>query len=100
MFMNTAKDNVLVAPAKLLVSTRGDFRQKALQFVERRVVEGGEIVIDLSDTLEIDASGIGLLVLVQEWARRHDLVVRLLGVRKEVRDLLDLTRLDGLFVIE
>lgn len=100
MSMSAINQDVLVAPSRLLVSTRADFRASALRFVEQRTREGAEeIVFDLSNTMEIDASGIGLLVLLQEWAQRGGTPVRLMGVQRPVRDLLVLTRLDGLFLM-
>ena len=101
MYMATAGNEVLFVPKKLLVNTRSDFRSYALQFVEQQAGAGAnEIVLDLTDTSEIDASGLGVLVLVREWAKRHSVPVRLKGVRTEIRSLLDLTRLSGMFVIE
>ena len=98
MFMAATGREALVAPPRLLVDTRAGFRQAAMDYVRDKVAEGApEIVLDLSETTEIDASGMGILVLIQEWSRRYDRTVRLHGVQRPVRDLLELTQLTGLF---
>jgi ABC-type transporter Mla MlaB component len=53
--------------------------------------------IDVGHTGELDAGGLGILVLVQRRARTHGLPTRLLHAREQVRRLLTLTKLDYLF---
>jgi anti-anti-sigma regulatory factor len=88
----------LRAPERLVAENRLDFRRTALEHVEKASLGGQEHVdIDLGTTLEIDASGLGVLVLVQKRARERQLVTKLLSVSPPVREMLKLTRLDGLF---
>ena len=56
--------------------------------------------IDLGETREIDASGLGILVQIQKRAREMGVATRLLNPSEPVRRLLSLTRLDSLFELE
>ena len=91
----------LEAPSSLVAATRADFRRAALAHLEAaRLVRSPRIDVDLSQTTEIDASGLGVLVLLQNRAREAMLATRLLHAPPAVRHLLALTRLDYLFEIE
>ena len=91
----------VVAPERLVSETRADFRARALDAVSRVSSAGGKAVeIDLTDTSEIDASGLGALVLVQKRAKEKSLTVVLHMANGDVRSLLSATRLDGLFEME
>jgi hypothetical protein len=46
---------------------------------------------------DVDASGLGILVLVQKRARERGLSTRLLNTQHNIRSLLALTKLEGLF---
>lgn len=89
---------MLTAPHRLVAETRVDFRCAALDFVGRAGELGsGALTIDLRSTRDVDASGLGILVLVQKKARERGLVTRLAGVPERIRGLLRLTKLEGLF---
>jgi len=88
----------LAAPERLVSETRVVFRQAALAFVDESARDDlPSIDIDLRGTIEIDASGLGILVLIERRARAHGLRTRLLGAQEPVRRLLALTKLDELF---
>ena len=88
----------LTAPTRLMAETRVTFRREALAYVEEAALDGrGSVDVDVGQTVEIDAGGLGLLVLVQRRARTHGLPTRLLHAREQVRRLLALTKLDYLF---
>jgi anti-anti-sigma factor len=88
------------APALLVEDTRAEFRETVVELIERAsAARAAEVTIDLARTEEIDASGLGLLVLAQRRARDHRMTVRLVNVRPAVRRLMELTRLDFLFHI-
>jgi anti-anti-sigma factor len=88
----------LTALPRLVGETRSEFRKMVLEFVEEASRNGAtSIAIDLSDTSEVDASGLGILVLVQKRARELGLKLSLLRVPQQVRYLLLLTKLDHLF---
>jgi anti-anti-sigma factor len=88
----------LTALPRLVGETRSEFRKMVLEFVEEASRNGATaIAIDLSDTSEVDASGLGILVLVQKRARELGLKLSLLKVPQQVRYLLLLTKLDHLF---
>ena len=88
----------LVAAARLTSDHRLEFRRAVLETLEQAVRAGGGVVeVDLSATVEIDASGLGVLVLLQKRARERGLRTRLLGTPPAVREMLRGTRLDVLF---
>ena len=89
---------VLAAPTRLVAETRVDFRCAALEHVGRMGALGpGALTIDLTQTTDLDASGLGILVLIQKRAREQGLVTRLKSASERIRNLLLLTRLDFLF---
>ena len=89
---------VFTAPERLLADSRAEFRKAALEALERAVANGATaFAIDLSETTEVDASGLGILVLVQKRAKERGVAVKLLHVPTQVRYLLTLTKLDHLF---
>jgi anti-anti-sigma factor len=89
---------VLDAPARLVAATRLDFRKMALQFVEQvEQLDMPAIVIDMRDTVEIDASGLGILVLVQKRAREVGRSTQIRRASEQVRRVMALTRLEPLF---
>ena len=53
-----------------------------------------------SSDLDIDASGLGVLVLLQKRARERMIATRLLHPGTSVRQMLLLTKLDYLFELE
>ena len=98
--MQAAIDNdgvVLVAPERLIASTRGDFRNAALAHLEQLPAGETVMVIDMARTVEIDAAGLGILVLVQKRAKERGRSTILRRTPERVRNLLKLTMLDFLF---
>jgi anti-anti-sigma factor len=88
----------LVAPTRIVSETRLEFRRAVFEQLEQAVHLGADTVdIDLGGTVEMDASGLGILVLLQKRARERGLRTRLVHARRPVLDTLRLTRLDGLF---
>jgi anti-anti-sigma factor len=93
-----AEANLLAAPMRLIAETRVDFRSAALDSLERAGGLGSPLLaIDMGETRDVDASGLGILVLVQKRARERGLSTRLLNTQHSVRSLLALTKLDSLF---
>ena len=89
---------VLTAPERIVSETRADFRRTALEFVEKvHTQRGSSAAIDLSRTTEVDASGLGILVLVQKRAKELGVTLVLSRVPVQVKYLLTLTKLDHLF---
>lgn len=88
----------LVAPFRLTSDLRLDFRRAVLESLEAVSAAGGAVVVvDLSRTIEIDASGLGVLVLLQKRARERGIRTTLLNAPRAVADMLTMTRLDTLF---
>lgn len=89
---------MIQAPTRLVAETRVDFRCAALDSLERAGEVGSPLLaIDMGETRDVDASGLGILVLVQKRARERGLSTRLLNTQHNVRSLLALTKLEGLF---
>ncbi len=88
----------LMAPARLTADNRLEFRRIVLEALEVSSRNGERLVrVDLTVTAEIDAGGLGVLVLLQKRARERGIGTQLLHVPRPIRDMLQLTRLDGLF---
>jgi anti-anti-sigma factor len=88
----------LVPPSRLVAETRADFRRNALEHVSQAAARGeSKIMVDLSGTTEIDASGLGILLFVNTRAREHGLTTHLVNVPQSVRALLELTKLSHIF---
>jgi anti-anti-sigma factor len=92
---------VLQAPERLVSEHRLDFRRDALERLSKASAEGARrITIDLGETREVDASGLGVLVLLQKRAREGNLATCLTHTPPTVRHLLHLTQLENLFEFE
>jgi anti-anti-sigma factor len=90
--------DTLTALPRLVGETRAEFRKMVLEFVEQAAHTGAKsVAIDLSPTQEVDASGLGILVLVQKRAKELGVSMVLTRVPQQVRYLLLLTKLDHLF---
>ena len=98
--MQAVADNqqpAIIAPERLIAATRGEFRTVVLGYIEKQGPGVGAITIDLRNTVELDASGLGILVLIQKRAKERGLSTRLRQTPERVRNLLKLTLLDFLF---
>ena len=96
----TTTDNqiaVLFASESIVAGTRTEFRAVAIEFLESLATDCQTLVIDMSQTVELDASGLGILVLIQKRAKDRGLATRLRRPPERVRNLLKLTMLDFLF---
>jgi anti-anti-sigma factor len=90
----------LTVPMRLIADTRAEFRITALEALERAAQQGArDFVLDLASTLQVDASGLGILVLIEKRARERGMRTVLQQPGAELRHLLDVTRLDYLFRI-
>jgi len=89
--------SVLMAPDRLISSTSGGFRGVALDHIDRLGSDANGLIIDLSQTVDIDASGLGILVFLQKRARERGFSTTLHHAPERVRNLLKLTMLEFLF---
>ena len=97
MYMSNCVD-ALVPPSRLTADTRAEFRRSALEHVAQAVARSeSRILVDMSGTTEIDASGLGILLFVNTRAREHGLTTHLVNVPQSVRGLLELTKLSHIF---
>jgi len=86
------------APSLLTTDHRLEFRRFALEALEIAASSGQKVVeFNLGAVIEIDASGLGVLILTQKRARERGMRLRLVDVPMAVGALLDATRLEPLF---
>jgi anti-anti-sigma factor len=93
-------ERVLVAPVKLDLDTRLEFRRDALKCIESMRRGTGRLVIDVTTTESVDSTGLGALFMVRRRAAERRLPVVLRGANEELRFLLVLTKQEDLFEIE
>lgn len=100
--MNTTHDTAreLVAPERLGLDTRVEFRKAAVQVLDTLPDGTGQLIIDLAHTRQVDSAGLGVLMLIQRRAaeRRQTIVLR--NPNDEIRFLLVITKLVDLFRLE
>ncbi len=97
---NDTDSQTMLAPARLTAENRLEFRRLVLESLEVAARNGAPAVtVDLSLTVEIDAGGLGVLVLLQKRARERGLGTQLVHASRSIVDMLRLTRLDGLFTL-
>jgi len=85
--------NSFAAPARIISETRATFRKDALNFAAGLI----DVSLDMSKTVEVDASGLGVLVVVQKRSKELGLHLRVTRAPQQVRYLLLLTKLEHLF---
>jgi anti-anti-sigma factor len=99
--MNAVNDEKIVtAPVRLVAETRAEFRNAAVAMIESARRDARTITLDLAATREVDATGLGTLVAIQNRAKEYGMRVKLANVTDEVVTLLALTELVHLFVVE
>ena len=92
---------ILITPGRLVAETRVEFRRAALEYLDR-ATQGNTVrlILEMEGTTEIDASGLGVLVLLQKRARERMVATKLLHAPPAVKEMLRLTKLDYLFELE
>lgn len=91
----------LVTPARLIAATRDEFRAAAFDLLERATATSAPAaLVDMGQTLDMDASGLGILVLLHKRAKERGISTRLVHTPEHVRRLLALTKLEYLFEYE
>ena len=89
-----------VCPAHLTADFRLDFRRDALSALDAAVNASADAVqFDLREVVEIDASGLGVLILIHKRARERGLRTRLVNVPGLVEKLFEETHMASLFDI-
>jgi anti-sigma B factor antagonist len=87
---------VVRAKSALVVGNREAFKTQILQLLENGT---RDFVIDLTDCEYIDASGFGVLVSVQKKIRDFSGRIVLAGVNPDLREVMQVARLDTIFSI-
>lgn len=94
------EERVLAAPAKLQHPLAGEFRRSGLELTDALPETGGRLVIDLRATEDADSTGLEALIAIRRRAIRRGWTVQLRGVGPNLRSLLEVTKIDGLFDID
>ena len=100
--MNTTHGTAreLIAPARLGLDTRVEFRKAAVQVLDALPDGTGQLIIDLAPTRQVDSAGLGVLMLIQRRAAERRQTVVLRNPNDEMRFLLVVTKLVDLFHLE
>ena len=93
-------EQVVVAPTRLGLTTRMEFREAASELIDRTMAGTGRLVIDCGRLRSIDSSGLNVLILVQRRAANRRIQVFLRELDEELQSLLILTKLDDLFEMQ
>ncbi len=89
------------APERLVADTRAQFRKDALSYLDRAAAQSvKDFSLDMSRTTEMDASGLGILVVVQKKSKELGIRMVIANAPQQVRYLLLLTKLEHLFEFE
>lgn len=89
----------LVCPPHLTAENRVEFAQ-VLESLEAAAAKGAPaVVLDLGAVVQVDASGLGVLILLQKRARERGLRVQLTAVPSALERMFDDTQLRPLFDI-
>lgn len=90
----------LACPPHLTTDTRVEFRTQVLDALDAATAMGAPAVeLFLGAVVDIDASGLGVLILLQKRARERNMRVRLHAVPSPVERLFEETRMGPLFDI-
>ena len=83
------------------ISQLGETNAKAFREWVRDALNQGHrnIEVDLSQTTFVDSSGLGALIALHKSAASHQGKLLLLNPQPAVQQIIELTRLDGLFEI-
>ena len=81
----------MLSPALQQLKTRID------KLIAAKTTSG--LILDLSAVPDMDSSGVGELLTIHTSVTRRGLKVALAGVNRRVQEILDITRLDGIFAI-
>src|SRR5262249_13821920 len=57
------------------------------------------LVLDLLNTVAVDAAGLGVLVSLREWAKHNNSILKLMNVTPGVEQLLQMTKLKSAFEV-
>ena len=62
-------------------------------------LKGADYVVDLGKTDYVDSSALGMMLLLKEHATSSASTVRIVNVKKDIREILDIANFNKLFTI-
>lgn len=93
-------EQLVVAPARLGLESRIEFRQVASALIDHTAGGTGRFVIDCSHLRSIDSAGLNALIIIQRRAANRRIRVFLRDLEDDLQSLLVLTKLDDLFELQ
>ncbi|MBI4521675.1 MAG: STAS domain-containing protein [Gemmatimonadetes bacterium] len=87
--------SVIAVPDQLTIETCSAVQEAARQ---RLNGEGGDLILDLTETEAIDGTGLAFLITASQVASRRGSAVHVVGLADHLRALFRLARIEGLFV--
>ncbi len=84
------------------VSGRFDFslHEEFKAAYDGKVEDGDRVVVDMEGVDYMDSSALGMLLLLREYVGEDDADVRLINGRPEIRNILQVSNFEQLFLIE
>ncbi len=93
---NTGNKIVITLSGKIYVDEATEIRENIIPFIERG---RNEFLFNMTNVEYIDSSGLGVLVAIQKKSQQKGGGVTIEGLRGDVREIFDLTRLTKVFEI-
>lgn len=93
-------EKILVAPERLVYPESRRFRRAGLELIASLGPQPHRVVVDLSNTVEADSSGLESLIAMRRRATALKHLLVLQGVRPSLHQLLEVTKLDRWFPME
>jgi len=102
--MNDLKFHSISEENNSIISVSGDIdayhSPKLKEEMEKYIKgEAKNIILDLTDVPYIDSAGLGTLVSILRESRNYKKELKLVGLRKNIKRIFEMTRLDKIFLI-
>ena len=94
---NNSTERLVNLKGRLTFTDHEQFREITASLGE---AGASKCVLDLSGLEFIDSAGLGLLLLVSEAAKEHDIAVSIRGAHDQVHKMLEITRFSEMIPIE
>lgn len=89
------KELVISVSGRFDFSSLEDFKQSYLNYEDVK-----SYLIDLKETQYLDSSALGMLLGLRDYAGGDEAKIKIININDEVNKILQITRLNELFIIE
>ena len=69
------------------------------KFIELFKSKPAILIVDMTEVVFMDSSGLAILVETLKWCRQNDSRLKLVGMAQTVRSVFEISRLDSIFQI-